>query len=191
MFHFFSFVLSFQTQSCGYVYILQTPLICPQLAIEIANNGKNAVVNDLTQAKTYTGKFWGKWKFIHNLFSILNEIVVVAVVFRINVSFNFLFCFVSCSFDLFFYSFPCCRTKKKVSFRNVIVNQCESPKGSLIYNCMKKKCDKKLIKKERKKISRKKSGDMTKTKKNSRQHEFRTRTKNLLDKRNDKMLQIN
>lgn len=168
----------FQSESCGYVYILETPLICPQLAIEIANNGKNAVVNDST-AKTYTGKFWGKWKFIHNLFSILNELSLSSFELMFRLIF-FLFCFL---FFRPFFSFSCRRTRKKVSFRNVIVNQCESPKGSRIHNWTKKKrnrrCGEKLIKKKPKeKRSRKKSGDMTTTTKPTNfTNEHKKRTK--------------
>lgn len=51
--------LYFQTQSCGHVYILQTPLICPHLGIEVANSTEtNAIpINEPTNGAS---TFWGK-----------------------------------------------------------------------------------------------------------------------------------
>ncbi|XP_031627910.1 cation-independent mannose-6-phosphate receptor isoform X2 [Contarinia nasturtii] len=42
------------TASCGSVYVMETPLICPQLAIEVANNA-----GPKHEAKTIKHSFWG------------------------------------------------------------------------------------------------------------------------------------
>lgn len=96
-----------QTQSCGYVYILQTPLICRSLAIEIANNtvtkdvATGVVKANQTSSKKYNGSFWGKsiWFRIYFQFRYyrLSELVSTILPFFISLTafhLSFNHCFV-------------------------------------------------------------------------------------------------
>lgn len=55
----FSFVY-FQTQSCGHVYILQTPLICPHLGIDVVNSTETNAIPVENVPTNGASTFWGK-----------------------------------------------------------------------------------------------------------------------------------
>lgn len=59
----FFLLFYFQTQSCGHVYILQTPLICPHLGIEVTNSTETNVIPVENNATGGGSSIWGKNEF--------------------------------------------------------------------------------------------------------------------------------
>lgn len=68
-FNFFLSLFYFQTQSCGHVYILQTPLICPHLGIEVTNSTETKVIPVENNATSGGSSIWGKNEFQIDKFS--------------------------------------------------------------------------------------------------------------------------